>query len=206
MTAVKTGWLPLKRPRQRRAEITFDSILDAAARLLAERGFVEISTNHIAEQAGVAIGSLYEYFPDKETIVAELTRRTVREMMVEITAGLDTAAALGAEAGLRLGLSLMFDAVEARRELVRALWQIPFLARLDEVEALPKLTLSLARRHFSAVVENQMLLGNIEASIFLLTTMVSNAIVYGVAARPHKLSRKEVEETLAAMLIRIVER
>ena len=62
-------------PRQRRAIATVDAILEAAARILIDTGYASASTNRIAERAGVGIGSLYEYFPGKEAIFAELRRR-----------------------------------------------------------------------------------------------------------------------------------
>src|SRR5690606_20859293 len=128
---------PLKVPRQRRAWVTYNAMLDATARLLETGGFAQLTTNHVAQLAGVSIGSLYEYFPDKETLVAELTRRTIREILAEVGDGLKDAIELGGEPGLRRGIAILFDAVERRRALVRELWQLPYLATLEEVKQLP---------------------------------------------------------------------
>ncbi len=65
-----------KAPKQARAKATVDAILEAAARILVERGYADATTNAVAERAGVSIGSLYEYFPGKEAVFAELRRRT----------------------------------------------------------------------------------------------------------------------------------
>lgn len=174
-------------------------MLDATARLLESSGFAQLTTNHVAQLAGVSIGSLYEYFPDKETLVAELTRRTIREILAEVGDGLQSAIALGGEPGLRRGIGILFDAVERRRALVRELWQLPYLATLDEVKQLPKVTIELTRE-LSPVFTNKRVLRNLEASSWLLTVMVGNAVVHGAAARPRSLSRKDVEDTLARML------
>ena len=64
-----------KRPKQQRAKATVEAVLDAGARILVEVGYAKASTNLIAETAGISIGSLYEYFPGKEAIFAELRRR-----------------------------------------------------------------------------------------------------------------------------------
>jgi len=64
-----------KAPRQRRARATVDAILFAAAHILKTDGFARTTTNRIAEKAGVSIGSLYQYFPNKEAIVAALRER-----------------------------------------------------------------------------------------------------------------------------------
>lgn len=65
-----------KEPSQARSKATVDAILSAATRILLSAGYAEASTNKIADLAGVSIGSLYEYFPGKEAIFAELRRRT----------------------------------------------------------------------------------------------------------------------------------
>ena len=64
-----------KRPSQARSKATIDVILIAAARVLIESGYAKASTNKIANLAGVSVGSLYEYFPGKEAIYAEVQRR-----------------------------------------------------------------------------------------------------------------------------------
>ncbi len=50
-------------------------MLDAAARILAEGGYDALTTNRVAEAAGIPIGSLYQFFPDKQAVVAALTER-----------------------------------------------------------------------------------------------------------------------------------
>lgn len=66
---------PRKRPVQTRSRLTVEAILDSAARVFAERGFAGGTTNHIAERAGVSVGSLYQYFPNKDAILMGLMER-----------------------------------------------------------------------------------------------------------------------------------
>jgi AcrR family transcriptional regulator len=66
---------PRKRPRQRRSRATVEAILEAAARLLDRVGYAGITTNAIAQRAGISVGSLYQYFPNKQAICSELIRR-----------------------------------------------------------------------------------------------------------------------------------
>jgi AcrR family transcriptional regulator len=64
-----------KAPRQARSRATVDAILDAGAQVLARRGWAKFTTNEVAETAGVSIGSLYQYFPNKAVLVEAITRR-----------------------------------------------------------------------------------------------------------------------------------
>lgn len=66
---------PRKRPHQQRSAATVDAILEAAAHILERKGLDALTTNAVAELAGVSIGSLYQYFPGKAAILAELIRR-----------------------------------------------------------------------------------------------------------------------------------
>jgi len=68
---------PRKLPRNARASAAYDAMLIAAERVLAEHGIAALTTNRIAEVAGVSIGSLYQYFPNKEAIAAALIDRHV---------------------------------------------------------------------------------------------------------------------------------
>ncbi|MGW6062771.1 TetR/AcrR family transcriptional regulator [Streptomyces sp. NPDC055189] len=75
MTSDRRGLQPRKQPRQVRAELTRQRILDAAARVFAEYGYAAGTTNRIAERARVSIGSLYQYYPNKDAILVELLTR-----------------------------------------------------------------------------------------------------------------------------------
>jgi AcrR family transcriptional regulator len=68
---------PRRKPRQVRAELTRERILNAAAHVFAEHGYAAGTTNRIAEHARISIGSLYQYFPNKDAILAELLVRHI---------------------------------------------------------------------------------------------------------------------------------
>ncbi len=69
--------IPLKKPQQRRSRVTYDAILEATTQILIERGYAATTTNHIAKRAGISIGSLYQYFSNKEAIVVDLLQRHI---------------------------------------------------------------------------------------------------------------------------------
>jgi AcrR family transcriptional regulator len=71
---------PRKSPRQQRSRATVERILDTAARIFDERGYRATTTNHVAEQAGVSVGSLYQYFPNKDALLVALAERHLEEV------------------------------------------------------------------------------------------------------------------------------
>jgi AcrR family transcriptional regulator len=72
--------LTRREPKQRRSRETVQAVLEAVQRVLKRHGVEAITTNRIAEAAGVSIGSLYQYFPDKRAIFAALYDRHVDEV------------------------------------------------------------------------------------------------------------------------------
>jgi AcrR family transcriptional regulator len=68
---------PRRTPRQVRAELTRERILTAAAHIFTEHGYAAGTTNRIAERARISIGSLYQYFPNKDAILAKLLVRHI---------------------------------------------------------------------------------------------------------------------------------
>ncbi len=72
-----------KKPVQQRAKITADAILEAAEKIMLEEGYEQANTNRIAEVAGVSIGSLYQYFQDKEAIANSLVEKTISRAAVK---------------------------------------------------------------------------------------------------------------------------
>lgn len=70
---------PRKRPVQARSQRTVDAVLKAAAQVFASRGYAAGTTNHIAERAGVSIGTLYEYFPNKDALLVALMESHIHE-------------------------------------------------------------------------------------------------------------------------------
>jgi AcrR family transcriptional regulator len=81
---------PRKAPSQPRSAATVEAILEAAARILETEGLGGYSTNAVAKLAGVSIGSLYQYFPGKEAVTRELTRRRMTALGAEIAARVPT--------------------------------------------------------------------------------------------------------------------
>lgn len=68
-----------RRPVQARSQRTVEKILDAAAHIFGQRGYAG-TTNHVAERAGISIGSLYQYFPNKDALLVALHDRHLNQV------------------------------------------------------------------------------------------------------------------------------
>jgi AcrR family transcriptional regulator len=66
---------PRKKPVQGRSKATVEAILDGTIRVLLDEGFGELTTTRVAEVAGVGVGTLYQYFPAKESLLFALLER-----------------------------------------------------------------------------------------------------------------------------------
>jgi AcrR family transcriptional regulator len=78
--APRSGKPARRRAKQARARATTDAILEAAARILVREGYTGATTNRIAEVAGVSVGTLYQYFADKNEVFDALIRREMRAL------------------------------------------------------------------------------------------------------------------------------
>lgn len=128
-----------KQPRQRRSRELVDSLVDATAQVLVERGLDHVTTNHIAEAAGVSVGSLYQYFPDKEALIEALLERLIRDMtrtfnrtLGELNPGQMDLREL-ARAAIVTGLAALRSS-PLHLELMRNWHRLPVSGPLDQLE------------------------------------------------------------------------
>ena len=130
---------PRKKPRQDRSLATVDAILDATARVLTTTGYDRASTNRIALAAGVSVGSLYQYFPSKEALVAAVIDRHMQEMLQVFRDALVKVAMRPIQVAARELVSVMFDAHRVNPKLHRVLAeQVPRTGRLENIEAIDR--------------------------------------------------------------------
>ncbi len=78
-----------KEPRQARSRATVAAIAEAGARILGAEGWAGFTTNKVAVAAGVSIGSLYQYFPDKHSLVHAIRARHLDDVLAAVTRSTD---------------------------------------------------------------------------------------------------------------------
>lgn len=111
---------PRKLPRQERAKATVEAIISAAAQVLVEQGYEGATTARVADRAGVSVGSLYQYFPNKEALVADLITRHADEIVDIMRRALEDPSHRTLDDGLRA----MVEACAAAHRLDPALHKI----------------------------------------------------------------------------------
>jgi len=141
---------PRKNASQERSRATVDALVEATARILVREGFEKTSTNRIAEIAGVSVGSLYQYFPSKEALVAAVIDRHHDEIMGIVRTTLTEIMDMPIEKAVRRLVTVAIDAHRVNPELHRVLAeQIPRAGKLD-VEAFNREVHTLVRAYLDS--------------------------------------------------------
>lgn len=131
-TKIKTS--PRKRPLQERSRKMVDHIVEATARVLTHDGYEGTTTNRVAEVAGVSVGSLYQYFPSKESLVAAVIDRHSDEMMTVYRTAIAGAVERPLPEAARIVIEAMVDAHQVNPALHRVcVEQIPRVGKLGRL-------------------------------------------------------------------------
>jgi AcrR family transcriptional regulator len=191
---------PRKAPRQSRSQATVTAILDATAHILIERGFAAASTNAVAERAGVSVGSLYQYFPNKDALVSALRARHGDQMMAVILHALTKAM----DATLIDGLTGLVEAtVEAHRVdadlhqvLEQQLGDMDMDDQHDEyLGVMEERIVALLARH-----RDEITAPDLKLAAFMLLHAAHGLIHAVVLQRPKGTSLKHATQEIIAMM------
>jgi AcrR family transcriptional regulator len=192
-----------KVPRQERSRGTVEAIVEATARILGERGWGRLTTNEVAEVAGVSIGSLYQYFPDKLSLIEAVRRRHFDDVLKALRAADDGAKPLvqrieGVVQGM-IGLHnrnpavhgvLLEEAPRSREsKTAHEAFEAEYLSRYEALIAVSRRTPVSARRKVAAQVLSAAIAG-----------VVHDAARRGTLASP--ALKHELVEMVSAYLCR----
>src|SRR5262249_1586457 len=179
---------PRKSASQERSRLTVDALLEATARILVKEGYDRASTNRIAELAGVSIGSLYQYFPSKEALVAAVIDRHTQEVSEVTRNALVKVAARPIEVAAREFVSVAIDGHRVNPKLHGVLAeQIPHVGRLQKIEALQQEGYALVRSYLEAH-RDEIDVADLDLAAFVLVTVVEALTHAAVLRRPDILS------------------
>jgi len=184
---------PRKHAAQQRSRATVDALIEATARVLVKEGFERASTNRIAAEAGVSIGSLYQYFPTKEALVAAVIERHKTAMLQMLRETLVRVAKRPLQDALREIITVTIDAHRVDPELHRVLVeQIPRTGRLAEVEGFDREVQSLVLGYLEAR-KREIRVPDLELAAFVIVSTVETLSHGAVLHHPELLSRNKVK-------------
>ncbi|HXW41333.1 MAG TPA: TetR/AcrR family transcriptional regulator [Xanthobacteraceae bacterium] len=189
----KPATSPRKSASQDRSRLTVDALLEATARVLMKEGYDRASTNKIAAVAGVSIGSLYQYFPSKEALVAAVIDRHTHEMMRVVRDAVVKVATRPIEVAARELVSVMIDAHRVNPKLHRVLAeQVPRTGRLENVEAMEREACALVRGYIEAH-RDELDVADPDAAAFVCVTAVEALTHAAVVRGPESLTDEKAE-------------
>ena len=188
-------------PRQARAQETVEALLIATKTLLVRGGVEAATTNAVARLAGVSIGSLYQYFPSREALILELSRRHVARVLelifAEVNALLGESLRVGARRLIRLMIEVhcqdpgLHNAIEASHPGLGA------RAQMVEVEAQVMSTARayLARHAAELVVED------LDRAAFVVVTVVESLTHDACLKRPDLLEDEKFIDDVSRLVL-----
>ena len=200
--AKRTRTAPRKKPRQSRSQDTVLAILDATARVLCTTGYDRASTNRIALAAGVSVGSLYQYFPSKEALVAALAERHSDEMTSLIKSKLAEVAAMPLPVALETMIAAMFAAHAVDPALHKVLIeQVPRIGRLEKLMDIECEIEALVATYLAARA-GELRRRNVEATAAVLVRTVEAVTHHAILAELPKDKTRAIAAELTDMLMR----
>ncbi|MBC9878227.1 TetR/AcrR family transcriptional regulator [Bradyrhizobium sp. INPA01-394B] len=200
--ARKPPTTPRKNASQERSRATVDALIEATARILVKDGFEKTSTNRIADLAGVSVGSLYQYFPSKEALVAAVIERHNEEIMAIVRTTLTEVAAMPIEKAVRRLVSVAIDAHRVNPKLHRVLAeQIPRAGKLD-VEASNREVHGLVRAYFENH-RKEMRKIDLDVATFICVSAIE-AIAHNTVLNHAELPSEKMVRTLVNETTRMV--
>jgi AcrR family transcriptional regulator len=191
---------PRKKAVQQRAQATIDAILRATAHILVTDGYDRASTNRIAVRAGVSIGSLYQYFPSKEALVAALMENHMAAMAAVSRVAVLRFATLPFEEAVEEAVRMMVAAHTVDPELHKVLIeQIPRIGKLERAEVLEREMGTLIRAYLESK-RDEIGVRDLDLATFIIYGIVEALTHAAVLTRPDLLGPAFVREVTAVVV------
>ncbi len=185
-------------PKQARARAMVEDILDATAQVLSREGYRRASTNRIAEKAGVSIGSLYQYFPNKEALLTALNARLAQREMKVIQEKFREIENVPIQNAVREIVKAMVDSHRVQPALHRVLVeQVPAAEDRPRREKLDARIMAMIRAYVEGGYEVD---GDIEVIVFVLFNVTDALTHQAVLYHPEMLEGDRLTDEITGLL------
>jgi len=191
----------IRKPIQKRAQATVEAILSSTTRILEHDGFDKMSTNTIAEKAGVGIASLYQYFRNKDQIIHALVQKMVDRKMKEILGGLDSSKIFSLEDAVSELMRVLIDSKKSNSKLERILeTQIPSFATFKLMEKFDQELIQVFKKNIEPY-RQELNSPDLEYSLFIVLQAIKGVFIMTNATRPQYLDSPKLQKILTAMVL-----
>jgi AcrR family transcriptional regulator len=194
---------PRKMPRQDRSRATVEALLEATADILIRHGYAKLTTNRIADRAGVNIASLYQYFPGKEALVAELRRRHGDEQRAALRQALIERGGQGLESTIQALVSIGMAAHAAAPELHRVFADELPPIRYGDVSTRDAPLFDEMRRFLEAAGVAR---ADMDLTLWMISTAAGAIVHRATIERPADLASGRITRELVRLLVRYLRR
>ena len=199
--AKKSRVIPRKKPAQDRSRATVEAIVEAAARILVKDGYDAFTTNRVAAKAGVSIGSLYQYFPNKEALIGELQRRHVEDLEhgIEEMAAQPASAPLADVVRVAVERNVKSHLIDPALHRVLS-GEIPGIGKLQWEAGFEARTKVLVRQAFEAR-RDVIVVPDLDLAVYIVMRAVESTVHDAVAERPKDLASGALAEEVTRMIV-----
>ena len=195
---------PRKQPRQARSRALVEAILDATERLLAQEGTEATTTTRVAEVAGVSVGSLYQYFPSRDALLAAVIERRVERDEQQFLEHMGTLGDASLATVLRASARWLVDVYRREPEL--------YLTMVDEMDRVARearvqtmlddgiaRTVAMLAPHRAALHVD-----DLELAAYTLVTAQVAVVRDAVRRRPELLEDDRLADVLGTLAVRFL--
>lgn len=189
-------------PRQERSRAMVEIIVEATWQVLAKEGYEAANTNRIAERAGISVGSLYQYFPNKNAIVAAVQRRHHAEVASAMATAFTETAGLPLEPAIRGLVHANLKAHLADPDLHRALATIIPTAVNPETLTCIRNGIHAQLRAWLTRYRQDLVVKDLDTAAFIVQHLVESVVHAAIFGQDHRPDPKKVEDELTAMILR----
>jgi AcrR family transcriptional regulator len=191
---------PRKSPKQSRSRSLVESAVEAAARVLSRFGYDAASTNRVAETAGISIGSLYQYFPNKDALIGAVIDKQIENYTKNLEADFAKVPDLSPMKGIEMIVRSLVSAYLGNRTLLAVIFeQLPRTHRMKNILHARRHGIKLVKATFERNREF-LKVRDIDHASYIIVNSVMGVLLTAIVDDQLPLSEKQIGDELIEMI------